>query len=443
MGGNELFKVKTEEGKQYMYLTRYVDWQFLNLNALFNTHVGTIKQTVMLYCDVVESTIVGTQKHSLLRKVELERRGQGRATVEPLHREWIRLRSKRVEIIEVSLATPRGSLLVLPTGKTLVTLGHHSVNMSLNLFDVPDIDYRYEAKRWIPFKPANTGRRPILFTVPSSEHYYDLNETKLEVKVRMNTTGTGGLDDDETAASDGNDTKYVYCANNFGHTLFNQMNVSFNGVLMTEQSNAYHHKAYVETMLNYSREEGKTTLAAQGWVNELNVRASLTPTNAGTNDKPNPSDWDGKTGLKSLTRQLYLNDSSLFLFGTPDTTTSVGKKIPTLEDNDIFVTLWMKKVTLNASVYTRLQKERSLSKTKKVQYPVVRSEIRTYSFDGNSTRWEQDNVFVNKIPGKVIIGLMNSTNYHGSLQHYPFAYQKFGVTRVRQTIDGEEYPYRS
>ena len=59
MGGNELFKVKTEEGKQYMYLTRYVDWQFLNLNTLFNTHVGTIKQTVMLYCDVVESTIVG------------------------------------------------------------------------------------------------------------------------------------------------------------------------------------------------------------------------------------------------------------------------------------------------------------------------------------------------------------------------------------------------
>ncbi|CAH3117583.1 unnamed protein product, partial [Porites lobata] len=239
-------------------------------------------------------------------------------------------------------------------------------------------------------------------------------------------------------------TKYVYCVNNFGHTLFNQMNVSFNGVLMTEQSNAYHHKAYVETMLNYSREEGKTTLAAQGWVNELNVRAALTPTNAGTNDKPNPNDWDGKTGLKALTLrllgktyhtfmikphvavfrtgkclvpgvqidlELYLNDTNLFLFGMPHKTTSVGKKIPTLEDNDIFVTFWMKKVTLNASVYTRLQKERSLSKTKKVQYPVVRSEIRTYSFDGNSTRWEQDNVFMNKIPGR--------------------------------TIDSEEYPYRS
>ena len=57
-------------------------------------------------------------------------------------------------------------------------------------------------------------------------------------------------------------------------------------------------------MLNYNREEGKTILAAQGWVNELNVRASLTPTNAGTSNKPNPNDWDGKTGLKALTRRL-------------------------------------------------------------------------------------------------------------------------------------------
>ena len=95
--------------------------------------------------------------------------------------------------------------------------------------------------------------------------------------------------------------------------------------------------------------------------------------------------------------ELYLNDSNVFLFGTPDTTASEGKKIPTLGDNDIFVTLWIKKITVNASMYTRLQKERSLSKTKKVQYPVVRSEIRTYSFDGNSTRWEQDNVFVNNM----------------------------------------------
>ena len=148
---------------------------------------------------------------------------------------------------------------------------------------------------------ANTGRRHILFTVPSSDDYYDLNETKLEVKVRMNTTGANGLSGDETGPSDANNTKYVYCVNNFGHSLFNQMNVSFNGILMTEQSNAYHQKAYLETLQNYNRQEGETTLAAQRWVNELNVRDSPTPTNAANDDEPNPNCWSGKTGLKALT----------------------------------------------------------------------------------------------------------------------------------------------
>ena len=217
-------------------------------------------------------------------------------------------------------------------------------------------------------------------------------------------------------------------------------------------------------------------MATQGWVNELNVRASLTPANAATNDAPDPAAWSGKTGIKALTSrlygkayhtfmikphiavfktgkclvpnvqidlELYLNDSNMFLFGTPDTTQTVQKKIPKIGDDDLFVTLWMKKVTLQASVYDRLVKERSLSKNGNVIYSVVRSEIRTYSFNGNTTKWTQENVFLNKVPIKVIICLLNSANYNGGLQQYPFAYQKFGVTRVRQRIDGEEYPYRA
>ena len=71
LGGDASFKVKLKNGQSYLYITRYVDWHFQNFNVLFNTHVGAVKQTVMVYCDAVESTIVGTQKHSLLRKVEL------------------------------------------------------------------------------------------------------------------------------------------------------------------------------------------------------------------------------------------------------------------------------------------------------------------------------------------------------------------------------------
>ena len=127
LGGSAIFKVKQDDGQSYLYLTRALEWHFYNLNALFNTQVGAVKQSVRIYCNVVESTIVGEQRHALLRKVDLERPGKGRATIEPYHREWIRVRHRRIETIEVSLATPDGSLLVLSPGKTILTLGFQQV----------------------------------------------------------------------------------------------------------------------------------------------------------------------------------------------------------------------------------------------------------------------------------------------------------------------------
>ena len=104
--------------------------------------------------------------------------------------------------------------------------------------------------------------------------------------------------------------------------------------------------------------EGRTILAPQGWVNEVQVKEELVPTNANNDYQPDTANWDGKTVLKALTNrllgkvfhtfivrphlevfrtgkylvpgveidlELFLNDSHLFLFGTPDTTTSVNK----------------------------------------------------------------------------------------------------------------------
>ena len=57
--------------------------------------------------------------------------------------------------------------------------------MSLSLFDVPDVDYRYEASREVEFQPALTGIQPITFSIPGSDDYYDLNSLRFKVKVRL------------------------------------------------------------------------------------------------------------------------------------------------------------------------------------------------------------------------------------------------------------------
>ena len=108
---------------QRLHLSRMVEWQFNNLNASFEKMVGTRKRTVMVYSDLVESTVVGTGKFPLLREVQLLRTGEGESTAEPLHHQWIKVRGNQLEILEVEIASTGGPLAILPPGKTLVTIG--------------------------------------------------------------------------------------------------------------------------------------------------------------------------------------------------------------------------------------------------------------------------------------------------------------------------------
>ena len=156
-----------------------------------------------------------------------------------------------------------------------------AVIMSLDLFDVPDVGYRYEASRDGAFQPVLTGTRPITFSIPTSDDYYDLKELCFQVKVPRTDPASGyqGLKEANLADFDANNTGNTYCVNNFGHTIFQDINMSMNGVLMTEQGNTYHYKAYMEMLLLQPRRR-TTKLAAQGWVNQLNVIEEMGATGA-------------------------------------------------------------------------------------------------------------------------------------------------------------------
>ena len=88
--------------------------------------------------------------------------------------------------------------------------------------------------------------------------------------------------------------------------------MSMNGVLMTEQSNTYHYKAYAETLLNYNREEGATKLDAQVWVNQLNVIEEMGATCANS-DVSNDADWKGNEELRELTSRLLSENWHTFI----------------------------------------------------------------------------------------------------------------------------------
>ena len=55
--------------------------------------------------------------------MQLLRTGEGESAVEPLHHQWIKVRSNQLEIAEVEIADTSGPLTILPPGKTTVTIG--------------------------------------------------------------------------------------------------------------------------------------------------------------------------------------------------------------------------------------------------------------------------------------------------------------------------------
>ena len=102
-------------------LSSALEWRFIRLNRSYEQFLN--RDTVMVYADAVQPNTVNSVKVPLLRSVQLNHRGQGRLTVEPVHREWIPLNAQTLETLEFQLASPSGPLIEFPPGQTLVTVG--------------------------------------------------------------------------------------------------------------------------------------------------------------------------------------------------------------------------------------------------------------------------------------------------------------------------------
>ena len=186
--------------------------------------------------------------------------------------------------------------------------------MSLDVFTVPSANATVQRYRNVKYSPSSTGITPISFSIPALDDFVDLNRSFLEVELKLNSASTNGIVADANAASDANNTRFVYVTNNLGHTLFKQMNLRFNGTLMSEQTDTYAYNAFLETLLNYNRDEGETLLAPQGWVNYLNVTEHLTAGGA-ADDICTTNGWGhgDATPLKTATVPFYNNNKATLI----------------------------------------------------------------------------------------------------------------------------------
>ena len=140
---------------------------------------------------------------------------------------------------------------------------------ALKVFEVPPTDISIESYRMVTIQPTTTGINPMEFIIPASDDHVDLNRSYFTMQLRLKKNDGNNL----AAANK------LWAANNLAHTIIKQIDLRLNGTLISPQSDTYHYKAFLETLMNYTREEGETVLRPQGWFNALDFPPELTANN--------------------------------------------------------------------------------------------------------------------------------------------------------------------
>ena len=166
-------------------------------------------------------------------------------------------------------------------------------NAALDIFSIPATDTSYDSCRIVPQDPITTSSiTPIEFNIPGGREYVDLSRSYFRMKVNFKKAAGGNL----VAA------EKLWGAPNLFHTMVAQPSVYLNGKLVSEQTDTYAYKAYLETLLNYSKEAGDTYLKSQGWYEALDHPPVLTLNNinkAGPHANWRDMSADGKKSLEN------------------------------------------------------------------------------------------------------------------------------------------------
>ena len=130
------------------------------------------------------------------------------------------------------------------------------LNSALDLFTIPPTDTSILKGHWQDHEPEQKDSEPIEFTIPKSVNYIDLSKTQLYFKIKIVKKDGSNL------LSNKADDKLVAPINNILHSLIQQFSIKLNNIDVTEKTDSYAYKAYLESLLNYNSEAKSSFLTS-------------------------------------------------------------------------------------------------------------------------------------------------------------------------------------
>ena len=311
----------------------------------------------------------------------------------------------------------------------------------LDLFSVPPIQTSLEDGFFTEYRPLSmlTLAGPVEFCIAAeSSNYIDLAYTFLYV--RASVTQADGIDLEQGVE--------IAPECNFLHSLWSQCDLYLNDTLVTQSSNNYSYRSYMETLLSFGKDAKDSQLSSVLWYQNtagaFNMRgannASYTKRKA-LAAQGHEIDMMGRlhldmgfqsryilNGMKIKYRLIRSKDS-FCLHGNPN---QAENKVSLKE-----VSLFCQKVKPNPSIQLAHAKALQHGTAK---YPLRRVEVKAFTISQRNRSFSKESLFLGQLPTRLVVGFVDNDAYNGNVAKLPFNFMNYDINFLCVYCDGTQIP---
>lgn len=331
------------------------------------------------------------------------------------------------------------------------------------LFMTPPINEAENKVKWIEHDPSfmnQKGYSAVQFNIAGTgPQYTDLSRTYLKIKLKI-------TDEDGETLFVQNEDQSALPIDQILHSMWSNVEIRLNQVLVTSSDSNYMYKAYLKTLLNYNTMSKEKQLHSIGFTGETlffdQTHPEKIPLSTGLNERKKlfeqlsfiknrqdnqiESHWIYKGTAEFIGPLLcdICQQPRLILNGVPIDI----RLIPTRDEFRMItypdgkrahltieeIKLDVCKVTVSDATYIGHD---SALKESPAKYPILRTNMATYNIPAGSFGEVIEDPFQGELPTMLIVGMVESEAFHGNINLNPLAFKNFNVNKIAFFVDGE------
>ena len=294
-----------------------------------------------------------------------------------------------------------------------------------------------------PISSFDNDAAPLEFSIPGNgSEYLDLRKSRLYLKAKITKA-------DGTALVSSEKTGII---NLPLQSLFSQIDVYFNGKLMSQNANNYPWKAYLKVLLSSGEECSNSQLQTQLYfpdqdsVNDPDAKGGG---NEGLRKRyvftqaSRAFDLEGPLYLDCFYLDKYLIngvDVQLRMFRSRNEFVVMSKEAGANYKVTILDAVFKAcKIKVDSAV---LLNHASIITKTPARYNYLKTDVKMTTIAANTSEFYWDDVWNGKRPSRMYVTFVSQAAVNGSYTENPFNFQHFNLSEIVLYVNGEPHPVR-